>query len=120
MQHGNSVMPASRPNSSAVCRNGELHLPTVKRVSNITTTSGSALRRNSSLEIKWRSGDVWILAGVSTKTNLSGQRWSLTVGLVTIGGLLCSVALSHQPQFEPSSTLVLFLISITECKVSMR
>jgi hypothetical protein len=30
------------------------------------------------------------------------------------------VALSHQPQFEPSSTLVLFLISITECKVSMR
>jgi hypothetical protein len=94
MRHDNSVMPASRPNSSGVCRHGELHSPTVMRVSNITNTSGSALRRDSSLEIKWRSMGAWILAGVSTKTSLSGQRWSLTVGPVTIGGLLFSVALS--------------------------
>jgi hypothetical protein len=95
MRHDNSVMPASRPNSSGVCRHGELHSPTVKRVPNITNTSGSALRRDSSLKIKWRSGDAWILAGVTTKTSLSGQRRSLTFGQVTIGGLLYSVAWSH-------------------------
>ncbi len=94
MQHGNSVVLASRPNSSGVYRNGDLHSPTVMRVSNITNTSGSTLRRDSSLEVKWRSMNAWILTGVSTKTSLS-WRWSLTVGPVTIGGLLFSVPWSH-------------------------